>query len=144
DFSTLCTRIYFDLDLSAHRGHLYGSSQGGIGNTEVQIVNEVIPVALQVLVFLFFYEDEQVPGLPTAGRFVPLARHGQLHAVSDAGRNPHGDNFFFRYESGAIDTGGPAIYGLAGSVTGRTCSGRHHLPQHCVDNPLHLSRSLTG
>src|SRR5690554_5025748 len=109
----------------------------------MQVVNNIVPVPLERLMFYLFDDDQQISWNSTRG-FVTLAGHAQLHAVTYAGGDIDRNDFLLHHQPFVIRIGRFLIHYLPVTTAGRTSAGGDHLSQHGVYHPFYLSRSITG
>src|SRR5690606_42044756 len=73
-------------DLAANTGYLNSRSQGCVDKAEVEVVDNVVAVALENGIFDLLDENKQVASNSAAGGFVPFSGHRQLHSVGNTDR----------------------------------------------------------
>src|SRR5690606_20052411 len=148
DLARLGSLGYFYFDVILERGNFYAGSQSCICKIEIELVDDLIAVACQDVMWFFLNEDQQITRRASLAPGVPFASQGQLHALFHAGG--YLDLYGFLVKLGTASLTGRTFIldDLSRPLTGGAGGGGLHLTQkgtpHLTDHPISTAGTAGG
>src|SRR5205807_7169105 len=125
----LRTRLYLEHRMTGQCRHFQFCTQGCLRECDLEIVDYIIAIAKEMLVFEFVDDDQRIACGATAAAGVTLTGQREIISFANAGRNFHAERRLFLDATFTIADIAALANRFARSLTRRAYRNIHELPE---------------